>query len=322
MKIAITGANGFLGSSFANFFHKLGHEVVGIIRPGADTSLLEGEIRLSETDYASPEAILSSLDGAEAVIHNAGKTRTRTFNEMIQANVGITRNVLEVANLSGECKRFIYISSQAASRPCEGLAEVTEEEKSTPVDWYGRSKVLAERMIRTECARDWTIIRPASVYGPGEKDFLQIFKAIKSGVNFRIGGGERYFSLIHSGELCEFIKLCLEKDEARNQLFFASDGKAYSQTEFTALAEKLMGESPRNITIPLPLARAVFKGGDLFTRLTGKTTLINTQKGREITRNWICSIDKARNLLGWDPRPDLEGNLKSTLYWYARKGWL
>ncbi len=323
MRIAVTGANGFVGSNLANYFHTLGWETTAVVRPGADSGQIDPGVQVRPVDYLSPADLASALANAEIVVHNAGKTRTRSFSEMLAANVVVTRKVLEACNRNPGCQRLIYISSQAASRPTPELRAVSEDESSAPVDWYGRSKALSERIIRAECAQAWTIVRPASVYGPGERDFLQLFKSIKSGVKFSLGSRDQQLSLIHISELCEFLRLCCTSANARNQLFFASDGVAYSQSRFMVLVEELLGKKALTLRIPQPLAKLAGYAGDLAESVTGRTGLVNSQKMKELLGpNWVCSNEKARGLLGWDPVPDLEGKLRQTLDWYIKQGWL
>jgi nucleoside-diphosphate-sugar epimerase len=322
MKIAITGANGFIGSNLANFFFGSDHDVLALVRPKADTSLLDPNISIIRTDYSDSKKLDGLISEADVVIHNASRTRTHTFEEMLLANVGVTRRVIEAVNISQKCSRFVYISSQAASHPSQGLEEVSEDEPSLPVDWYGRTKVLAERIIKAECLIPWTIIRPVSVYGEGERDFLNLFRAFKSGLNIRISDRKRHVNLIHITELCAFIELCIHKNEAERQIFFASDGKIYPQSDFALLIQQLLNVKTRELHVPVKLAKAVFHAGDIFEKITRKSTLINTQKLRVVESDWLCSSEKARQLLGWDPKPDLETKLRQTLEWYKQKGWL
>ena len=323
MKIAITGANGFVGSNLANYFQGRGDDFVALTRAGADTSLLAPNIPILNVDYTSPSSLASALTGVEVLIHNAGKTRTLTFSEMLKANVGTTRRVLDAFNATPTCQHFIYISSLAASRPSKDNQAICEDDSSAPVDWYGRSKVLAERIIRAECAKDWTIVRPVSVYGVGDADFLLLFKALKSGLSLRIGKTEQHYNLIHIRQLCEFIGACTNHPAARNQLFFASDGEVYSHSRFISLAAKQLGAKTRELAIPAWLAILVGKVGDLWERVTQRSTMVNSQKLKEVIGvNWLCSIEKARHLLDWKPLPNLEADLRDTLAWYKDKGWL
>ncbi|MBW6514342.1 MAG: NAD(P)-dependent oxidoreductase [Candidatus Syntrophosphaera sp.] len=323
MRIAVTGANGFVGSNLANYFHTLGNDVLAIVRPHSDTSLLDPAIPVFRTDYGSEDELAEALAETEILIHNAGSLRTRTFEQMVAANVVTTRTVLRAFNRSPKGRRLVFISSQAASRPSRGSEQVTEEDPSAPVDWYGRSKLLAERLIRAECVKEWVILRPVPVYGPGERDFFKIFKAVKAGVTFRIGRKEQYLNLIHTDELCVLMGYCCELEQAAGQVFFAADGEVYTHSRFMASVAEILGVKPRDIVIPVPLAVIAFHTGELFERITGRSTLVNKQKMKELVNvNWVCSIDKARKILGWHPQPDLEGNLRKTFDWYRRKGWL
>lgn len=323
MKIAVSGANGFVGSNLANYLQQRGHEVRALIRPGADSTVLDPKIQIAAVDYLKSTDLEQALNGVEILIHNAGKTRTRTFEDMVQANVVLTRKLLSAVNSSPQLQQFIYISSQAASRASLDGEEITEEDTSAPVTWYGKSKLLAERIIKAECRPAWTIVRPVPIYGEGDKDFLELFKLLKRGLNFRIGSQDKAMNLIHVGQLCEFIELCLANGKAYQQVFFASDGYRYTQAQFTALASRLLNKKEYQLTLPLPLAKLIFGGGELFSRVSSKATLLNAQKMKEIlAANWLCSIQKARDLLGWDPPANLEPLLRSTLDWYRRKGWL
>ncbi|MCB5246873.1 MAG: NAD-dependent epimerase/dehydratase family protein [Candidatus Cloacimonetes bacterium] len=322
MKIAVTGANGFVGSNLANHFQRLGHEVVAIVRPKSPVDLIDPAIAIRRTDYQT--GLDEALNGVEILIHNAGAIRARSFAQMVAANVGTTRRVMAAFNRSETGRRLVYISSQAASHPSRGNEEVCESEPSAPVDWYGRSKLLAERIIRAECIKEWVVARPVPVYGPGEKDFLQLFKAVKAGISFQIGRREQYLNLIYIDELCAFVELCCTQPQAAGEVFFASNGQTYTHREFMAACAHALGKKQTlNIAIPVPLAVLGFHAGELFEALTGKVTLVNKQKMKELINvNWVCGIAKARKLLGWDPRPDLEANLRKTFAWYREHGWL
>jgi UDP-glucose 4-epimerase len=323
MKIAITGANGFAGSKFANYIHSQGNEVRRIVRPQADLSLLDSNLDIQVTDYNSKEELKRVMEGVDVLIHNAGAVRTHTFMQMIEANVRTTRRVMEAFNAMSEGKRFIYISSQAASHPTKDMELAKEEDPSAPVDWYGKSKLLAEKIIQTECAKEWVIVRPCSIYGPGEKDFYQLFKAVQKGINFHIGRKPQYMNLIYVRELAQFLELCVVKENAAGEIFFASDGEIYTQQEFMRLIAEILAVKTIEIAVPVSLAKAAFYAGEAFEMITGKTTLLNKQKMKEIIDvTWLCSIEKAKSLLGWNPQPNLKGNLSETIKWYKEHNWL
>ena len=98
MKIAVTGANGFLGSKLVSRLTGYKRQTVALLRPNADRSLLSRDQEIRELDYSNPASIRTAISDCEVVIHNAGKTRTLRFEEMLAANLGITAKLIEAVN--------------------------------------------------------------------------------------------------------------------------------------------------------------------------------------------------------------------------------
>lgn len=323
MKIAITGANGFIGSNLTLLLATKGHEVRAIVRERAHIDLLSHHNDISPANYNQIRSIQEALSGCDAVIHNAGITRTRSHTEMLDINVGLTKRVIEAANGVPSIKKFVLMSSQAASRPSQAGEDITESDEEAPVTWYGKSKLLAEYLVKRDCKVPWTIIRPVSVYGGGDRDFLAMFKAATKGVAIKIGHRERLLNLICISELADFAEMVLDKQESDNNIFFASDGATYTQSAISSTIAGISDRQPIHIRVPEILVKAAFFCGELIPSTTGKASLLNRQKMLEIMApNWTCSIAKARELLGWNPQPRLRENLMDTLQWYREHNWL
>lgn len=323
MKIAITGANGFVGTNLCNAMLGAGHLVTALIRSNADTSLIPEAAQQAIIDFSNPDSISRAIANCEVVIHNAGKTRTLTPEEMLAANVGNTNSVIEAVNATPGIKHLIFISSQAASRPSIDGKPISEGSPSAPVTWYGKSKLIAERMIQARCAVNWTILRPVPVYGGGDKDFLALFRSLRGGIGIRLGGRDQIINMLHVSELTAFVQLCIEHQAAAKQVFFVADGNEYTQSGIQRAIAGVMGRPFKEITIPTPLAKGAFILGDLVSHCIGKASVLTKQKMLEIMApNWNCSINKARQLLGWDPVPRLEEHLLETYQWYKDHSWL
>ena len=322
MKIAVTGANGFVGSGLLSRLAAWTYDPVALIRKSASFSPLKGvETRI--VDYSDPASILEAISDVDILVHNAGSTRALSYAQMYEANVQLTRQVLRCVNESRNTFQFILISSQAASRPSVDGLIVTEDMPSSPVTWYGKSKQRAEELVRRECRKDWTIIRPCPIYGPGDKDFLELVRLIKKGMNIRIGRLDKALNMIYIDELATLIELSFANDSAYGEVFFATDGEVYSQSEVSALMAEVIGSKALNLTIPDTLAKLIFSGGELLSRITGKPIVINKQKQNEImAAGWLCSIDKAKTLLGFKPGANLKAHLQETISWYKESSWL
>jgi len=322
MKIAITGANGFLGSRLAFRLSDANTQTIAILREGANLQLLRSDAVIRVVDYSQPDSLLNVVQDCDVLIHNAGKVRTLTLEEMLEANLGITRRVVDAVNQS-KLKHFIYISSQAASAPSPNGEAIDEDYPSAPVNWYGKSKLWAEKMIHKSCKVPYTILRPVPVYGEGDKDFLALFKAADKGLCLGMGSDQQLINMIHVDQLCYLIKLCLCNPVAYGETFFASDGQSYTQREISDAIAKAVGRKSIHIRVPKLLANTVFVGGELWQNVSGKTGLINRQKYLELTApHWNCTCAKAVRLLGWKPSGDLQDLLDKTCLWYRRYGWL
>lgn len=323
MKIAITGANGFVGSNLITHFQSCGHEVFALVRPSANLKLVPPGTPLRQIDYTDINSLKTACEGMDVLIHNAGKTKALSHAEMLSANLGITQKVISAINSLPQQIQLIYISSQAASRPSRGNKPVQESEASAPLTSYGLSKAAAEKAIISTCKQPFTIIRPCSVYGGGDRDFLQLFKAVKFGLSFQIGREDKLLNMIHISELAAFLGLCLQNPVAFNQVFFATDAQVYRQSQILAAIASALHKKPLHIVIPNALAVTVFQLGDAWGRLLKRSTVINTEKMKEImAEGWLADPAKAKTILGWNPTADLNLHIRETAECYRALAWL
>ncbi|MEF3693977.1 MAG: NAD-dependent epimerase/dehydratase family protein [Candidatus Cloacimonadota bacterium] len=322
MKIAITGANGFVGSGLIRQFQSSGHQVTAVIRKNSDTSIIP-DCKMIRLDYNNSKELLEALADVDVLIHNAGMTKALNYAQIYRANVQLTRDILGASQSAPSLKQFIFISSQAASRPSHGKETISEEDPSAPVTWYGKSKLRAERVVKETSPVPFTIIRPCSIYGPGDKDFLQLAKLAAKGLNLKLGTRTRYLNMIHVNELANLLELCLLNDKAFNQTFFASDGEVYTQDTIPSLMAKALKVKKLDLVVPESLAGLAAWGGELWGQMSRRPVVLNREKIKEfMAESWLCSIDKARNLLGYNPQPNLEKCIKETIQWYKEASWL
>jgi nucleoside-diphosphate-sugar epimerase len=322
-RVVITGANGFVGSNMVRDCLARGCKVTGLVRDKADHSLLPAGFRTTSIDYWDVKELQTVLAGNDILVHNAAITRGRNWEEFKRYNIELTTNILKVANEIDSLKQFVFISSQAASGECFTLSGKREDEECFPVSYYGKSKLLAETNIVKYCQKDWTIIRPASVFGPGDSDFLQYFKLVKRGISLLIGFRPRYISLIPVSGLTELVFRTFGNPKAYGEIFFASCSSYYSWDEFINALESAMNRKTTRIRIPELFVYPVALIGELKGKLSKRQALINLQKLREMKgKSWICDAGKAKKYLGFELQDNLEEELHKTYEWYREKGWL
>ncbi|MBW6515000.1 MAG: NAD-dependent epimerase/dehydratase family protein [Candidatus Cloacimonetes bacterium] len=323
LKVAITGANGFVGSNLVKYSLEKGCQVTGLVRHTANLSLLPKNYTATKVDYWDSEQVKSVLHDQDIIVHNAAITRGKNWQQFYQQNVELTNHLVKIFNEIQSLKQFVFISSQAAAGVCTGTAGKREHEECLPVSYYGRSKLLAEEEIMNNCRKNWTIIRPASVFGAGDADFLQYFKLVRSGISFIIGFRPRYISLIHISGLVDMVYRTFDNPQAFNEIFFASCSSFYSWEDFISALEKAMGKKTLRIRIPEFLVYPVALWGEVKGGLSKRAALINLQKVREMKEgNWICDVGKAKESLGFDLESNLTEELRQTYEWYKEQGWL
>ena len=147
MRIAITGATGFVGSHLANRLESEGHEVVLIARGSR-----KDDVRLVVSDLSDVNVLREAFEGCHAVAHCAGINREIGDQTYARVHVEGTRKVVEAAKKAGVEK--IVLMSFLRARPQCGSA-------------YHESKWEAEEIVRNS-GLDYTIIKASVVYGRGD----------------------------------------------------------------------------------------------------------------------------------------------------------
>jgi nucleoside-diphosphate-sugar epimerase len=319
MKIAITGANGFVGSTLLKHFNQAGFEPVALVRKNFHCPPVPVRI----VDYTNPESVLNAIRDIDVLIHNAGKTKTVDSNAMLAANVGITRTVVQAVNRVQRPLRFIYISSQAAAGPSSIAQPLSENAFPRPLSVYGKSKAIAERIVQKQCTKPWNIVRPCSVYGEGDRDFLSLFKLSKAGFTVQIGSQERHLNMIHVSQLADFLLHLIGNQQVAGEIFFATDNQVYTQAQIAGYISEAIGKTARRITIPEFVAKTVFKCGDIWAKIRNQPSAISVEKYLELSaEGWVADTGKARKLLGWNPPPKLPELIQGTYRWYQENAWL
>src|SRR5215218_8504336 len=182
MRIAVTGAAGFIGSHLCERLVRDGCEVVGLdnfdrfyapARKRRNLARLEGDDRFSftELDVRDRQALESLLDGADAVVHLAARPGVRPSFEVpaeyAEANVTATTSLLDVMSSRG-IPRLVFISSSSvygedAKTPFRETGDL-----GVPQSPYAATKVAGELLCRAFAHRlpSVVILRLFSVYGP------------------------------------------------------------------------------------------------------------------------------------------------------------
>jgi len=321
--VLLTGATGFVGAHIAARLAKAPLRLHLLVRrqTAAISSLARAGARIHTG--GSPDglgAMGKALGKVDTVIHCAGATRALSRRDFYHANVDFTNNLLQCMQPG---QHMVLISSQAAAGPSRPGSAINEEAPCFPVNDYGKSKRMAEKMAmrwKKRTGGSLTIIRPCAVYGPGDRDFYQMFRLLSLGIRFLPPDPAQRISLIHAADLTEAVLLAAQHP-GDGQLYF-TEGGAHSWKEINRAAEKSLGRPPR-ITVqpPANIVTLAARLSDIISRWRKSPGLISRQKVIEMNQEaWVCSSDRIRTALGWKPRIPLEEGVAATIAWYRAAG--
>lgn len=173
MRIVLTGASGFIGTSSARVLRENGHEVVALVREGSRVEKLDPYIsRYARGDQADASVWPDLLAGADAVVHNSvdwDAIRSGDLQRHLRTNLEGSILFLHAAHAAG-IRRFVYLSSVAAHHDISpnwgGL--VDEEHPLRPGSLYGALKAAVEAHLwdaKFRLGMHTVALRPAAVYG-------------------------------------------------------------------------------------------------------------------------------------------------------------
>jgi nucleoside-diphosphate-sugar epimerase len=330
MKAIVTGATGFIGSHLVEALTAAGEEVRCLVRrPGSVAS--PGVWRLYIADFGRPDlGVADSLfDGVDTIYHLAGATRATSAAAFHEANVAITERLLdrvERVKRNGAPPRFVYISSQAAAGPtAEGKDAITEDDAPAPIEAYGRSKLAAEQVVRGASNRlPVTIVRPVAVYGPGDGDFLSVFRLVRRGVAIYPGIRDATVATIYVDDLVRGMIAAAHAPAAVGGTYFMGHPQfATWRMIYEAAAEVTGNKRLLEFDVPLPLVRIGGVAGDLLGYLTRRPPLLSSGKATLAgPRYWTCSSARAARDFGFTATTSLHDGLHATYDWYLRHHWL
>jgi nucleoside-diphosphate-sugar epimerase len=301
MRLAITGGTGFVGSHVIELAVSSGHKVQALTR--RDQPYRES-VEWVRGDLDDRAALKKLVDGAEAVIHVAGMINAPDSAGFEHGNVAGTLAMLAAATAGG-VQRFVHVSSLAAREPKLSL--------------YGGSKARAEELVRGS-GLDWAIVRPPAVYGPGDRETLELFKMAKLGVMLTPPSGR--VSVIHVDDLARLLLALAGPSAPSAILIEPDDGRPAGRThgEFFRAIGQALGRNPQVVPVPGPLLRLAARVDRLARRDRAKLT--PDRVAYFLHRDWTVDPKLGAPATLWAPSVELDRGLRETADWYKLQGWL
>jgi nucleoside-diphosphate-sugar epimerase len=328
MQVLVTGGTGFVGAHLVRRLLSRGHQVISLDKsPGLfDDELRARGATLLSGSVTNPDDVQRAMTGAELVYHLASP-----FGDIMQPDtvywnteVNGTRNVLQGAARLG-VRRVVHCSTQGVHG---SITEPPGDEGSpvAPLDYYCYSKAEGEKICQEFLARgmDVVIVRPTSVYGPGDiRGWLKLFRMVAKGWFLMIGDGKTLNHPVYVENLVDLFELTATHPAAKGRIYLAGDEVPVTLTELVQQVGTAVGTQVRILRFPwYRLAWLGATGIESASKLVGVRPTVFRRRLSWFKTNRAFRIDRAKSELGYQPRVRLSEGLARTAQWYRSAGYL
>src|SRR5436190_5976513 len=316
-KTLVTGGTGFVGVHLVRALARRGDELRLLAREQSNTDLLEGiEFERVTGDVTDRDSVRRAMKDVERVFHVAGTTSMRTGarDRVLEINVGGTRNVMEEALRAGVTRAVLTSSSSAVG--AAGPGETIDEDQPFTVGRLGiayiNSKHEAELVAMRVAAKGLpvVIVNPSFVLGPDDPNPSGTSNALV----------RRLLLRRVPGYLDGAINVVDVRDVATGHLLAderGQEGERYLLTGRNFTQQRLFADLSRIAGVPAPPVRMrgrLVVGGVEAIEFLGLRVPTSADEVRSGTQWFTYRNDKAREQLGWEPRPH-EETLEDTVRW-------
>jgi nucleoside-diphosphate-sugar epimerase len=237
----------------------------------------------------------------DVVIHTASFPRQKVVNANPAYGAQVMMegliNVLESAKRH-QVERVVYISSSMVYGDFED--QIAEDSECSPIGQYGIMKLAGEQLVKDYHRRgafDYVIIRPSAVYGPLDVEDRVVAKfmlAAMRGETLKVNGAEETLDFTYVDDAADGIVSATTRIMSANRIYNITKSHAVTLLE----------------------------AAEMIVRIVGKGTVEVQDKDADFPSRGALDIDRARVILGYDPKVDVEEGfqryyewLKNSLYW-------
>ena len=315
-KFLVTGGMGLIGHNVVERLEAREHEVVIVdimtnysIIPQDELEYLLDERRkkiktqdIYRTDISDAWAFDRAVENhkPDVIIHMASFPRQKVVNANPAWGARVMMegliNVCESAKKHG-VERVVYISSSMVYG--DFADQVLEDYDCKPIGQYGIMKLAGEDIVKDYHRRncfDYCIVRPSAVYGPLDVEDRVVAKfmltAMRGGV-LKVNG---------AGETLDFTYV----DDA-------ADG-------IVAAATRIMSAN-KTFNITKSHSVSLLEAAEMIVKIVGRGTIETRDKDADFPSRGALNIDRAKVILGYDPKVDVEQGFQNYYKWLSESSY-
>jgi len=307
VKLLVTGATGFLGSTLVPLLVEAGHEVRALVRsaislPGVEA--VRGDVR-------DKESCARALQGCEGLYHLAGLVSRDPADarKMYDLHVEGTRNLLAAAEKAGV--RRVVLASSSGTIGVSPTRRVATEEDDYPIETVGRwpyylSKIYEEKVALEAARRGLPVValNPSLLLGPGDSRMSStqdVFRFLMGRIPVMPRGG---ISFVDVRDAAQAFVAALDRGNVGERHLLGAANWEFS--EFFERLGRIAHRPPPLLRLPSPLKIAAAHFLERLARERGREPDL-PQSDVEMGECWFfIDSSKAEGLLGFRPRDPLE----------------
>lgn len=325
--VLVTGGTGFTGVYMLRKLCGLGYQVRAIKRSSSNTDELdELPIQWFEGDVYDEQLLTQAMQGVNQIYHLAAAYRTTNLPDIELTNVHLTSTQLlaKLALEQANFERLVLVSTIGVLGHVE-TPPIDESAPYNPGDLYQSTKADAEQWLIDFADKNslpYTIVRPAAIYGPGDRRLLKFFKMAKLPLIPLIGFSKGLYHMIHVEDLVEFIWFTTTSEETLANIYICGNPKANTLQQMLTTIAAHYGKTARFIRIPAAplflLARII----DTISKKLDVEPILYPRRVAFFTKDRSFDTSKMNALDGFSYKYSEQQGLKELADWYQSKNWL
>jgi nucleoside-diphosphate-sugar epimerase len=323
--VLVTGATGLSGQLLCRKLAGAGATIRAVARESSNISVLDDiDVEWYRGEVFDEVTLAPAAEGVNYIFHVAAAFNEEKGNIEDYRKVHVLSTQILASLVAGtlEFKRFLNVSTVGVHGHIE-VDRADENYRFAPGDDYQLSKLEAEQWLHEYAAENnlpYAVVRPAAIYGPGDKRLLKIFRMARKGFVLMLGKGKGMYHLIHVDDLTNIFLLAAIKKEALGEVFIGASNEPISIIEMGKMIGKHIGTHPRTLRLPVwPFFLAADISKAVFPKI-GMSPPIYRRRVGFYTKDRQFDNSKVRNVLGYQPRYSNDEGLAETARWYEGEG--
>lgn len=325
--VLVTGATGFTGVVLTKKLVQAGLKVRALARDTSNIEPFQGlDIEWLRGDVFDAEVMGKAVSGQQYVFHVAAAFREAKSSEQDYWNVHVksTKLIAEEALKNPDFKRLIQVSTIGVHGHIEN-PPATEEYPFGPGDGYQRTKLQAEQWLIEFAEKHnfpYTIVRPAAIYGPGDRRLLKLFKMALKRYFILLGKGNCMYHLVHVDDLTNTFIIAATHPDALGETFISGADEPIGIAGIAVIVAEHFGKKIKIVRLPIG---PFFILGDICEAVCKPFKIeppIYRRRVAFYSKDRHFDVGKMRTVLGYAPQHgNIEGIIE-TAEWYVEQGWL